>query len=215
MVHNWSRSVLVHQMESGLYKREGRSVNNFALTLPNPQSDLAAQTIKDPYIFDFLSMSKEYGECDLENALTTHVTRFLLELGAGFAYLGKQVPLAVGKKEYFIDLLFYHTKLRCYVVVELKTVDFEPEHAGKLNFYIKAVDMRLKTQHDQPTVGIIICKNKEKIVAEYSLSDMRKPIGISEYRLIHSLPDKFRSSLPAIKEIEAELSNETRRKKSI
>ena len=211
ILHSWSRSVLVHQMESGLYQREGKAVNNFAVTLPKSQSDLAAQTIKDPYIFDFLSMSKEYDERDLENALITHATQFLLELGAGFAYLGKQIPLQVGTKEYFIDLLFYHTKLHCYVVIELKTTDFEPEHAGKLNFYIKAINAQLRTSQDQPTVGIIICKNKEKIVVEYALSDIHKPIGVSEYQLMNSLPDKFKSSLPAIKEIEEELSKERRK----
>ena len=208
LAHNWSRSVLVHQIESGLYKREGRAVTNFALTLPKPQSDLAIQTLKDPYVFDFLTMTKDYNERDLENALIAHVRQFLLELGAGFAYMGKQIALQVGEREFFIDLLFYHTKLHCYVVVELKVVDFEPEHVGKLNFYLKAIDSQLRTDCDQPTIGILICKKKDKIVAEYALSDIYKPIGVSEYRLTESIPDTFKGSLPTIEQIEAELGGE-------
>lgn len=177
ITHNWSRSVLVHQIESGLYKRGGKAVSNFAATLSKPHSDLAAQTLKDPYIFDFLGIAGEYKERELENALVNHVTQFLLELGAGFAYLGRQMPLQVGGREFFVDLLFYHAKLHCYVVVELKTVDFEPEHAGKLNFYLKAVDSQLRGEQDNPTVGILICKNKDKVVVEYALSDIHKPIG--------------------------------------
>jgi len=207
ITHNWSRSVLVHQIESGLYKRGGKAISNFAVTLPKPQSDLAAQTLKDPYIFDFLSITGEYKERELENALVSHVTQFLLELGAGFAYLGRQVPLQAGTREFFIDLLFYHSKLHCYVVVELKTVDFEPEHAGKLNFYLKAVDSQLRAERDNPTVGILICKSKDKVVVEYALSDIRKPIGVSEYKLTHSLPKKIKSGLPSIKEIEKELGS--------
>jgi predicted nuclease of restriction endonuclease-like (RecB) superfamily len=208
MLHNWSRSVLSHQIESGLYKREGKSVNNFAITLPAPHSDLARQTLKDPYIFDFLSMTKDYDERELENALVTHVTQFLLELGAGFAYLGKQAPLKVGEREFFIDLLFYHAKLHCYVVIELKTIEFEPEHAGKLNFYLKAVDKQLRTEQDLPTVGILICKNKDKVVVEYALSDIHKPIGVSEYQLTQSLPKKLKPNLPSIEQIERELEGE-------
>jgi len=208
LAHNWSRSVLVHQIESGLYKREGKAVTNFALTLPKPQSDLATQTLKDPYVFDFLTMTKDYDERDLENALVAHVRQFLLELGAGFAYMGKQIALQVGEREFFIDLLFYHTKLHCYVVVELKAVDFDPEHAGKLNFYLKAIDSQLRTDRDQPTIGILICKKKDKIVAEYALSDINKPIGVSEYRLTESIPDTFKGSLPTIEQIEAELGGE-------
>jgi len=211
ITHNWSRSILVHQIESGLYRREGKSIHNFEVTLPKPQSDLAVQTLKDPYIFDFLSMTKDYTERDLEDALVKHLTQFLLELGAGFAYLGKQVPLMVGDREFFIDLLFYHARLHCYVVIELKTVDFEPEHAGKLNFYLKAVDSQLRTENDYPTIGILICKKKDKVVAEYALSDIHKPIGVSEYQLTHSLPDQFKSSLPTIEEIEAELSKDEKK----
>ena len=205
--YNWSRSVLVHQIESGLYKRDGKALSNFAATLPKPRSDLAVQTLKDPYIFDFLSITGEYREKELENALVSHVTQFLLELGAGFSYIGRQMPLQVDDREFFIDLLFYHTKLYCYVVVELKTVGFEPEHAGKLNFYLKAVDSQLRTKQDNPTVGILICKSKSKLVVEYALSDIRKPIGVSEYKLTQSLPKKIKSSLPSIKEIEKELGS--------
>jgi predicted nuclease of restriction endonuclease-like (RecB) superfamily len=203
--HGWSRSVLVHQIESGLYRRGGKAVNNFAATMPKPQSDLAEQTLKDPYVFDFLDLAVDHKERELETALVDHVSRFLLELGAGFAYLGRQVPLNVGSREFFLDLLFYHTKLHCHVVVELKTSDFEPEHAGKLNFYLKAVDAQLRGPEDKPTVGLLICKSKDKLVVEYALSDIRKPIGVSEYRLTRALPKKIQSSLPAIKEIEEEL----------
>jgi len=154
IANNWSRSVLVHQIESGLYNRKGKSTTNFTLTLPQVQSDLAQQTIKDPYIFDFLTMTKQYNELELEKSLTDHITQFLLELGSGFAYIGRQVPLKVGDRDFKIDLLFYHSKLHCYVVIELKTVEFEPEHAGKLNFYLKAVDSQFKTDLDQASIGI-------------------------------------------------------------
>jgi len=159
--HNWSRAVLTHQIESGLWEREGRAITNFSTTLPVPQSDLAHQTLKDPYIFDFLTLTKEHNERDLELGLVKHITCFLLELGAGFAYLGRQVQLNVGERSFFPDLLFYHTKLHCYVVVELKTGEFEPEHAGKLNFYIKAVDEQLREEDDQPTIGILLCRGKD------------------------------------------------------
>ena len=206
ITHNWSRNVLVHQIESALYKREGKAITNFPLALPKPQSDLARQTLKDPYIFDFLSMSDDYNERDLEKGLTAHLTNFLLELGAGFSFIGRQVPVQVGTKEFFIDLLFYHTRLHCYIVVELKTGDFEPAYAGQLNFYIKAVDSQLRKDDDHPTIGLLLCKSREKLVAEYALSDIHKPIGVSEYKLTHSLPKKLKSSLPTIKEIEKELS---------
>jgi len=207
--YNWSRDVLKHQIESGLYQREGKAITNFKAALPAPQSDLAQQTLKDPYLFDFLAMRKDYNERELEQQLIAHITQFLLELGAGFAYLGKQVPLQVGEREFFIDLLFYHTQLHCYIVIELKTTEFEPEHAGKLNFYIKAVDEKLRKKGDEPTIGIIICKSKDRLVAEYALSDINKPIGVSEYKLTQSLPDNLKPSLPSIEEIEAEFSEET------
>jgi predicted nuclease of restriction endonuclease-like (RecB) superfamily len=203
--HGWSRNVLVHQMESGLFLREGKAITNFQATLPVPQSDLAQQVLKDPYVFDFLMLTADHTERDLENGLVQHVTRFLLELGAGFAYMGKQVPLQVGEREFFLDLLFYHARLHCYLVVELKTGDFEPAHAGQLNFYVKAVDEQLRKDGDQPTIGLLLCKGKDRLVAEYALSDIAKPLGISEYQLTRSLPDSFKSSLPSIEEIEAEI----------
>ncbi|MBL8028108.1 MAG: DUF1016 family protein [Fibrobacteres bacterium] len=205
--YGWSRAVLIHQIESGLYQREGKAITNFDSTLPAPQSDLAKQTLKDPYVFDFLTLRNEHDERELENGLVAHVTSFLLELGAGFAYIGKQVPLQVGERDFFIDLLFYHTRLHCYVVVELKTTEFEPEHAGKINFYIKAVDEHYRKQGDEPTIGILLCKSKDKLVAEYALSDVNKPIGISEYQLTHVLPSSLKSSLPSVEEIEAELGS--------
>lgn len=203
--HGWSRSVLVHQIESGLYQREGKAVTNFAQTLPAAQSDLARQMLKDPYKFDFFSLSREYTERELESGLVEHITQFLLELGAGFAYLGRQVPLQVGEREFFLDLLFYHARLHCYVVIELKTGDFEPEHAGKLNFYIKAIDEQLRGEGDQPTIGLLLCKNKDRLVAEYALSDIHKPMGVSEYTLSHTLPESLRDKLPSIEAIEREL----------
>jgi predicted nuclease of restriction endonuclease-like (RecB) superfamily len=203
--YGWSRSVLVHQIESGLYKREGNAVTNFKATLPAVQSDLAHQTLKDPYCFDFLTLRKEHDERELEDALVDHLTKFLLELGAGFSFLGRQYRLEVGGDEFFVDLLFYHVKLHCYVVVELKTVPFKPEFAGKLNFYISAVDGELKSKQDNPTVGILICKSKNNTVVEYALKDVRKPIGVSEYAITKNLPKEFRSSLPSIEEIEREL----------
>ena len=204
--NNWSRSVLTHQIESNLFKRDGKAISNFNKTLPEPSSDLARQLIKDSYSFDFLALSKDFTERELEQNLTENITKFLVELGAGFAYMGRQVPIKVGEREFFMDLLFYHTKLHCYVVVELKTVDFEPEQAGKLSFYIKAVDMIIRKEGDNPTIGILLCKNKDKMVAEYSLSGINKPIGVSEYQLTQVLPDELRSTLPSIEEIESKLS---------
>ena len=212
MNHGWSRSVLTHQIESGLWQREGKAITNFGVALPQPQSDLAQQTLKDPYVFDFLTLTKNHNERELEQGLVEHVTNFLLELGAGFAYIGRQVPLQVGERDFFLDLLFYHARLHCYVVVELKTVDFEPEHAGKLNFYIKAVDEQLRQEGDLPTIGLLLCKGRDKLVAEYALSDIHKPIGVSEYQITQLLPDEFKSSLPTVEEIEAELGNDSRYK---
>ena len=206
LTYGWSRNVLTHQIENRLWQREGKIISNFQVTLPQAQSDLAKQSLKDPYIFDFLSLTKEHTERELENALTQHITQFLLELGAGFAYIGRQVPLQVGERDFFIDLLFYHTRLHCYVVIELKTVDFEPEHAGKLNFYIKAVDEKLRHPSDQATIGLLLCKSKDKLVAEYALSDIYKPIGISSYELSNALPDPLKASLPSIEQLEFSLS---------
>lgn len=205
LAHGWSRNVLVHQIESGLWQREGKAVSNFDQTLPLEQSDLAEQTLKDPYVFDFLSLTKEYTERELELGLIQHITQFLLELGAGFAYVGRQVPLKVGEREFFLDLLFYHIRLHCYVVVELKATNFEPEHAGKLNFYIRAVDQQLRQIGDQPTIGLLLCKNKDKLVAEYALSDIHKPMGIAAYAVTHTLPESLQAGLPSIEDIERKL----------
>jgi len=204
--NNWSRSVLTHHIESHLFQREGQAITNFKATLPAPQSDLARETLKDPYNFDFLTLTEKHNEKELENALVNHVTKFLLELGAGFAYIGQQYRLEVSGDEFFIDLLFYHVRLHCYVVVELKSVKFKPEFAGKLNFYISAVDGILKSEQDNATIGILICKSKNDTVVEYALKDVRKPIGVSEYIITKNLPDEFKSSLPSIEEIEAGLS---------
>ncbi len=203
--NNWSRSVLTHQIASGLHLREGKAISNFAATLPTPNSDLAQQMLRDPYQFDFLTLTERYTERELENGLVEHLTRFLLELGAGFAYVGRQYRLEVDGEEFFIDLLFYHLKLHSYVVIELKVDKFKPEFAGKLNFYISAVDAQLRTEFDQPTIGILICKSKSDVVVEYSLKDLNKPIGVSEYQITQTLPEQLRSSLPSIEQIEAEL----------
>lgn len=205
--NNWSRAVLTHQIESGLYQRDGKAISNFEATLPAPQSDLAQQTLKDPYNFDFLMLRKRHDERELENALVDHVTKFLLELGAGFSYLGRQFQMEIGGDEFFIDLLFYHVRLHCYVVVELKTDKFKPEYAGKLNFYVSAVDGEMKGEQDNPTIGILICKSKNDTVVEYSLKDVNKPIGVSEYQITKSLPDELKSSLPSIEEIEVEVEH--------
>jgi hypothetical protein len=167
---------------------------------------LAEQTLKDPYLFDFLGIGKEAHERDIENALVEHITRFLLELGAGFAYVGRQVHLEIGGEDFCLDLLFYHLKLRCYIVIELKAVAFKPEYAGKLNFYLSAVDAMMKHESDNPSIGLILCKDKNRLVAEYALKDISKPVGISEYRLIESIPEDLKGSLPSIEQIEAELS---------
>jgi predicted nuclease of restriction endonuclease-like (RecB) superfamily len=204
--NGWSRMLLDHHIGLNLYGREGKAITNFAKTLPAPQSELANQALKDPYVFDLMSLTEKYNELELEDALTENITKFLLELGAGFAYVGRQVPLNVGGKDYPIDLLFYHLKLRCYVVIDLKTVKFVPETAGKISFYLSAADDLLRYPTDNPTIGLIICKDKNNVVAEYALRNINQPIGISEYKLTRSFPEKFKGSLPTIKEIEDELN---------
>lgn len=206
--NSWSRNILVHQIESNLYERSGKAISNFVTTLPKSQSDLANELIKDPYNFDFLTLSENYKEKELESALLEHITKFLLELGSGFAFVGKQKKLEVGQRDFYIDLLFYHTKMHCYIVIELKTGDFEPEYAGKLNFYIKAVDEQIKDIKDEPTIGILLCKNKDKTIVEYSLSDIHKPMGVSQYELTKILTEELKSNLPTIEDIEAELNRE-------
>jgi predicted nuclease of restriction endonuclease-like (RecB) superfamily len=203
--HNWSRNVLVMQIETRLHARQGHAVTNFEQRLPKPDSDLARESIKDPYRFDFLGLTNEAQERAIEGALVQHVTQFLLELGAGFAFVGRQVLLQVGEEEFFIDLLFYHLKLRCYVVIELKADKFKPEHLGQLGFYMTAVDKQIKAEHDSATIGLLLCKSKDKIVAEYALGDKTQPMGIAEYKLIESLPDPLKTNLPSIEQIEREL----------
>jgi predicted nuclease of restriction endonuclease-like (RecB) superfamily len=204
--HNWSRNVLVMQIETRLRERSGQAATNFPVTLPRPQSDLARESLKDPYRFDFLGLTNEAQEREIEHALVKHVTEFLLELGAGFAYVGRQVLLNVGGDDFFIDLLFYHLKLRCYVVIELKAGKFQPEHLGQLSFYLTAVDRQVKGEHDNPTIGLLLCKTQNKVVAEYALGDKTQPIGIAEYRLAESLPEELQTSLPSIAEIELALA---------
>lgn len=204
--HGWSRDILVHQIESGLYRRQGRAVTNFASTLPSPQSDLARQLLKDPYNFDFLSLGAEAHERDLERGLVDHIRAFLLELGVGFAFVGSQYHLAIGEQDFYLDLLFYHLRLRCYVVIDLKIGPFKPEDAGKLNFYLSAVDDLLRHPDDQPSIGLVLCKGKQEVIVEYALRDMHKPIGIAEYQLTQALPEHFKGSLPTIAELEETLS---------
>jgi predicted nuclease of restriction endonuclease-like (RecB) superfamily len=201
--NGWSRNVLVHQIESNLYARQATAdkISNFENRLPAQQSELATQMMKDPYIFDFIPFKADMLERDIEKAMVTDVTKLLLELGAGFAFLGNQYHLNVGGEDFYLDLLFYNLKLRCYVVIELKTGDFKPEYAGKLNFYLSAVDNILKTEQDAPTIGLLLCKGKNDLIAEYALQDINKPMGISEYRITDEIPEKFRQQLPSIEDI--------------
>jgi predicted nuclease of restriction endonuclease-like (RecB) superfamily len=204
--NNWSRNVLNIHIETRLLERSGAAVTNFDAVLPKPQSDLARESLKDPYRFDFLGLTDEAQEREVEHALVKHVTEFLLELGAGFAFVGRQVLLDVGGDEFFIDLLFYHLKLRCYVVIELKGGKFKPEHLGQLGFYLTAVDRQVKHATDNPTIGLLLCKSKNKIVAEYALGDKSQPMGVAEYKLLESLPAELQTSLPSIAQIERELA---------
>ncbi|SBT08737.1 conserved hypothetical protein [Candidatus Accumulibacter aalborgensis] len=205
--HGWSRNVLSIHIETRLLEREGQAVTNFSARLPAPQSDLARNTLKDPYLFDFLGIGKEADERAIESALVQHITRFLLELGAGFAFVGRQVHVEVGGDDFFIDLLFYHLKLRCYVVVELKAGAFKPEHTGQLSFYLSAVDSQVKDEQDNPTIGLLLCRTQNRVVAEYALRDSSKPIGVAEYRIIESLPAELQTSLPSTEQIERELGD--------
>ena len=202
--NGWSHNVLMHQIESGLYQRQVLvdKVSNFESRLPSPQSELATQTMKDPYVFDFIPFREEMLERDIEQALVRDVTKLLLELGTGFAFLGNQYHLNVGGDDFYIDLLFYNLNLRCYVVIELKTGDFKPEYAGQLNFYLSAVDGILKKEEDNPSIGLLLCKSKNNLVAEYSLKDISKPIGVSEYKVTRSLPDALEEQLPSVEDIQ-------------
>lgn len=209
--NNWSRDTLAIQIKSRLHLRAGLAITNFNKTLPEPLSDLAQQTLKDPYIFDFLQLSEGFKEKDIENQLVNHIKKFLLELGKGFAYVGQQYNLEIAEKDYYLDLLFYHIKLKCYVVLELKNTEFKPEYAGKLNFYLSAVDTLLKEEDDKPTIGILLCRDKNNIEAEFALRDINKPMGVSEFQITENLPDNLKSSLPTIEEIENELKEKLTR----
>ncbi|MBP9776496.1 MAG: YhcG family protein [Candidatus Rhabdochlamydia sp.] len=206
--YGWSRNIMIMQIEAKLHKRQGQAITNFKDKLPLPQSDVAHHTLKDPYIFDFLSLGHEAHEREVEKALIQHMEKFLMELGAGFAFVGRQYHLEVGNQDFYIDLLFYHLKLRCFVVIELKDKDFKPEYAGKMNFYLSAVDDLLKHPSDNPSIGLILCKTKNNVLAEYALRDMTKPIGLAEYRLDEALPEYIKTELPTIEELEAELSKD-------
>ena len=205
--NGWSRSMLENWVESCLYKRQGKAVNNFKSTLSNPQSDLADQTMKDPYCFEFISLSKEAKEKELEQSLVDHIQKLLVELGHGFAFFGRQYHLEIDDVDYYCDLIFYHTKLHCFVVVELKNTPFKPEYAGKIQFYISAIDEKLKSKEDNPTIGIILCKTKKRLTVEYALRDVKKPINVSSYvvKITDSLPKNLKGTMPSVKEIEEEL----------
>lgn len=207
----WSRDTLAAMIKSNAHARQGQAVSNFSTHLPAPQSELARQLLKDPYLFDFLTIEEPFHERELETGLVRHLEKFLLELGQGFAFVGRQYHLEVSDKDFYLDLLFYHLKLRCFIVVELKKGEFKPEYAGKMNFYCSVVDNQLKNEADQPTIGLILCQTKDRILAEYSLRDIHKPIGISDYELTRALPDNLKSSLPTVEEIEMELAQEVGR----
>ncbi|HRH40710.1 MAG TPA: PDDEXK nuclease domain-containing protein [Pyrinomonadaceae bacterium] len=203
--NNWSRAVLTLHIEQNLFSRQGKALSNFTKTLPEQQARIAQQMLKDPYNFEFLTLEPKVQELEIEKSLTEHITKFLLELGKGFAFIGRQYNLKIGEKDYFIDLLFYHIRLRCFVVIELKGIEFEPEFAGKLNFYLSAVDDLLKNEYDQPSIGILLCKSKDKIEVEYALRDINKPIGVSEFTFTEILPDELIKEIPTVEEFEKEL----------
>lgn len=202
----WSRDVLAAMIKSRAHERQGKAVTNFDARLPAPQSDLVRQVLKDPYIFDFLTLEEPFHEREMETSLIRHLEKFLVELGQGFAFVGRQFHLDVGEEDFYLDLLFYHLKLRCFVVIDLKKGPFKPEYAGKMNFYCNVADEHMRHEHDNPTIGLILCQNKKKVIAEYALRGVKKPIGVSEYELTRALPSRFKSALPAIATIEKELS---------
>jgi predicted nuclease of restriction endonuclease-like (RecB) superfamily len=206
----WSRAVLAVQIETQAHRRMGKALTNFAQTLPPPQSDLAQQVLKDPYTFDFLTLSAEARERELEQGLTEQIQKFLVELGVGFAFVGRQVHVEVGGEDYYLDLLFYHLKLRCFVVLDLKMEAFKPEFAGKMNFYLTAVDEQMRHANDQPTIGLLLCKEKNRLTVEYALRDMKKPIGVAEWktRLVESLPKQLRGALPSVEDLEKGLADD-------
>jgi len=204
--HGWSRNVLAAQIEAKVHTRQGQAVTNFERLLPASQSELAQQTLKDPYIFDFLTLTEPFQERELETTLVRHLEKFLLELGSGFAYVGRQVRFEVAGEDYYVDLLFYHLRLRAFIVIDLKKGPFKPEYAGKLNFYCNVVNDRLRHTSDQPTIGLILCQTKDRLLAEYSITGIDKPIGVSTYELTRALPTSLQSALPTVEQIEAELT---------
>ena len=206
--HGWSRDVLTAQIKSSLHERQGAAVTNFENTLPAVHAAIAGGLLKDPFIFDFMTLEEPFHERELETGLLTHIEKFLLELGRGFAFVGRQYELTVSDRDFYLDLIFYHLHLRCFVVVDLKKGEFKPEYAGKMNFYCSAVDSQLRHESDAPTIGLILCQTKDRIIAEYSLRDIEKPIGVSDYELTRALPDTLASSLPSIERLEEELSHE-------
>ncbi len=208
--NGWSRNILVMQIESGLYRRQGRAVTNFDRTLPPATSDLAQAALKDPYVFDFLTVGQEAHERDIERELVRHIRDFLIELGTGFAFVGQQYRLEVGGEEFSIDLLFYHLRLRRFVAIELKSGEFKPEYAGKLNFYLSAIDDLLRHPTDEPSVGLVLCRAQNQLIAEYAIKDMNKPIGVSTYELTRALPEELQGTLPTIEELEATLNDPKR-----
>ncbi len=207
--HGWSRNILVMQIESAVHHRLGKTTSNFAMRLPPPESDLVQQTLKDPYIFDFLTLTAGFHEKELETGLVVHLEKFLLELGQGFAFVGRQYHLDLGGQDFYIDLLFYHLKLRCFVVIDLKRGDFKPEYAGKVNFYCNVVDDHLRHSSDAPTIGLILCQQPNRVLAEYALRGIDKPIGVSAFELTRALPAELQTSLPSIESIEQALADET------
>ena len=213
LANGWSANILTMQIDTQAHARQGKAVSNFAALLPAPQSDLVQQTLKDPYIFDFLTLTEPFHERELETQLVHHLEKFLLELGQGFAFVGRQYRLAVGDEDFSIDLLFYHLRLRAFIVIDLKTGKFKPEYAGKLNFYCNVVNDRLKHPTDQPTIGLILCRSQDKVLVEYSFAGIDKPIGISTYELTRALPKAMSSALPTVEEIEAELGEVVKPKK--
>ena len=213
LTNGWSRNILLLMIQSDAHLRQGKTLSNFDQSLPSPQSDLVQQTLKDPYIFDFLTLQDPFHERELETNLLQQLERFLLELGQGFAFVGRQHFLEVGDREFYVDLLFYHLKLRCFVVIDLKKREFKPEYAGKMNFYLSVVDDQLRHSTDEPSIGLILCQDRNHIVAEYALRGVDKPIGISEYELTRALPVNLRSALPTVEEIEAELAESNVAKK--
>ena len=205
--NNWGRDMLLNFLSTDLYERSGKAISNFKQTLPALQSDLAQQLTKDPYVFNFLTITEHYNERELEDALVANVTKFLIELGTGFAFMGRQYRLQVGTKESFVDLLFYNTRIHAYCCIELKATSFRPEYLGQLSFYVSAVNHQLKTERDNPTIGLLICKDKDNIEAQYALEGYNLPLGISEFELSKLIPEKFKSSLPTIEEIETSLEH--------